>query len=135
MRPRLARGVVALLVAVAAVSRPGPTFAGHGGPIEGVAIDFEGLHTVLDGAAGPVCVVGGSIHNASSQVVTVRVRYRAVIGADNVAMAIARIIRVAPGESRPFASSPFMGDHGAGVACAALRTVHMVEAVADPVGP
>jgi len=134
VRARLACGVVAL-VAVAAASRPGPTLASHGGPIEGVAIDFEGLRTVRDGAAGSVCVVDGSIHNASSQVVTVQIRYRAVIGADDVAMAIARIIRVTPGESRPFASSPFVGDHGAGVGCAALRTVHMVEAVADPVEP
>jgi len=119
-------------VALAAAGVPGLALGTHGGPIDGVVVDFVGLQPSEDGTASPACAAGGLVHNASSRVVTVRVYYRGVDAAGRMATAFARIVRVAPGESRPFASTHFVGDGGQEFGCVTLRKVEMVDAVADP---
>ena len=110
---------------------PGEAPGSHGGPLQGVVIDFVGLRAPDEGGS---CRVAGVVRNGSTLTVTVRVRYRAQARGGPTSHATARITRVPPGEDRPFASTPFQDNEGrtAGAACAELARVEMVEAVAEP---
>jgi hypothetical protein len=119
------------------VLAPALVVATHGSAGRPAVVESERLVAGANGSTAGKCHVAGVVQNPSlSETVTVRLEWRGLDAKGSpVAIALARIPWLRPGERRPFTSSPFVATTSGQVlsSCEGIPHLERLEAVAEPI--